>query len=388
MKRAIITPTYIGHFKYIKAYLKSFDHYLIDKEFPICFIINKDEGKEFLKIIEPYKNKLNLKLFYLEDIFKTYNITESPEEILNKYGRLSFQTLKKFYGGLYSGADEFLFLDSESMLIKPAKMETLFDEYFKTPNFFMSKVEDRHDGYKDTFVYNYICTVANILEIKPEYWTVDSYEWFYKKEILEDLINEYGQPIDIIKKVIPTGKFPDLEGVLEALLYYLFIYKNNNKYNYRIYIVQDEFRKYLGDNNYRAFRKEFDNNERLNVAGLYELCTYFINNETADNFIKLFNDKNIHVMRFTVPNNNYLAQKKVIDATPICILPSEQEHLFGINNNKLAVTCYRHGALKYYKKLIKHINNLSIIKPFEIISIIYYFIKTFVKVIFTKKVAE
>lgn len=372
MKRAIITPTFKGHFTYIKEYLKSFDKYLINKDFPICFVIEKSENSDFQKIIKKYKKNLNIKIFYLEDIFKKYNIVESPKYILKTYGRLSFQTIKKFYGGLYSEAEEFFFLDSESMLIKPTDMNEVFETYFKHPNFFMSKVDDRHNGYKNLFVYNYILTVAKILNISPDYWTVESYEWFYKREILEDLINDLGQPIEIIKKVVPTGKFPDLEGVLEALLYYLYIYKNNNKYKYDIHIVQNEFSKYLGEEKYKIFRKNFDENKDLNIGGLYEYCTYHINVHNVNNFITMFQNNHIQVMRFKFPNNNYKYLKQVIENSNICILPSEQDHLFGINAKPLAIWSYEKGITNYYNRLIYHIEKLTPLNLSEIISTIYY----------------
>ena len=63
MKRAIITPTFSGHFKFIQKYLESFDKYLIDKDFPLCFIINKNEEKEFILLTKKYKN-LNIKIYF------------------------------------------------------------------------------------------------------------------------------------------------------------------------------------------------------------------------------------------------------------------------------------------------------------------------------------
>lgn len=384
MKRGIITPTYVGHFKYIEKYPKSFDMYLIDRKFPICFVIEQSEDAAFRKIIKPYKDKLNINIFYLEDIFAKYGIDESPEEILKKYGRLSFQTIKKFYGGLYSEAEEFFFLDSESMLIKPTNMNEVFDDYFRHPKFFLSRVDDRHEGYKNTFVYNYICTIAKILNISPDFFAVESYEWFYKREILQDLIDELGQPIDIIKQVIPTGKFPDLEGVLEALLYYLYIYKHNNKYKYDICIVQNELKKYLGLENYKIFRNDFDNS-LLNVTGLYESCMYFVNKNNVQGFINLFNDKNIQVMRFKEPNNNYIYQKEIIERTNIKILPSEQDIMFGINYNRFLILCYKHNTIKYLNKLNKHLASISLKKSYEIFSIIYYLVITIFKTLLSKE---
>lgn len=354
ISRAVITPTYSGHFGFIEKYLESFDRFLEDRDFPVYFIIEKKETEAFEKIVGRYKGRLNITVCFLEDIFQKYGVRETPAEILRKYGRLSFQTLKKFYGGLYSGADEFFFLDSESMLVKPVNMTAVFEQYFRCPNFFVSRCGDRHPGYEDTFVYNYVCTAADILGVKPEYWSVESYEWFYKREILQDLIAELGEPVDIVRKYVPTGKFPDLEGVLEALLYYLFILKHNDRYGYKVYVVQDEFRKYLGDDLYNRFRRRFDGNSGLNMAGIYEVCTRYIDEKNKYAFMKLFNDKGIQVIRFLPPRGNYPAQKEIVEKTGICIMASEQNHCFGLNATfknrfRLLVT-----ESKSFMKLQKH----------------------------------
>lgn len=64
MRRAIITPTFKKHFCFIKKYLNSFDKYLLDRDFPICFIIAKSENKDFEKLISKYKKSLNIKVFF------------------------------------------------------------------------------------------------------------------------------------------------------------------------------------------------------------------------------------------------------------------------------------------------------------------------------------
>ena len=54
-KRCVITPTYTGHFEYIKKYLKSFDRYLQDRDFPIYFVITREENDEFTLFVEEIK---------------------------------------------------------------------------------------------------------------------------------------------------------------------------------------------------------------------------------------------------------------------------------------------------------------------------------------------
>ena len=101
MKNCILTPTFSGHFQFIKKYLKSFNRFVSDKENCIIyFIINKSENNELSKIISDFSN-LDIKILFFEDILKKFNIEISPEELLQKYGKYSFQSLKKFYGMLY-----------------------------------------------------------------------------------------------------------------------------------------------------------------------------------------------------------------------------------------------------------------------------------------------
>lgn len=354
MEYAIITPTYSGHFHFIKKYLKSFDKFLIDRKCPLCFIIEKQEYESFKKIIGKYKNKLNINVFFLEDIFEKYGIAESPKEILSTYGRLSFQTIKKFYGGLYSEAEKFLFLDSESMLIKPTNIKEIFVNYFKKPKFFLSSLEDRFPEYEKSFVHNYTKVASNILGIEAKYFTVELYEWFYERRILEDLINDLGEPMDIIKQGIPTGKFPDLEGVLEALLYYLYIFKNNEKYKYETYIVQDLFKKYLGEN-YNSFIKNF-NSSNLNVTGIFESCTFFIKDDNVNSFIRFFNDFDIRVTRFKNTNKNYSMQKELIKNSQISIHASELNIPWGIDFNPVSDFFFSNRLEKLYKKIYKILN--------------------------------
>ena len=223
MKRAIITPTFKGHFEYIKKYLKSFEKYLLDKNFPLCFIIAQSEKKDFETLIAPYKKSLNIVVYFLEDILKDFNIEETPEELMTLYGRLSFQTIKKIYGALYIAADQFLFLDSESMLIKPTNMTSLFEEYFKAPKFFISRINNRKRTYNANFTYEFINAITSLMGEKAEYYTTESYEWFYELRILKDSIKKLGEPIDVIRNYNMPDRHPNLEGILEALWYYQYI---------------------------------------------------------------------------------------------------------------------------------------------------------------------
>ena len=57
IKNTILMPTYKGHFKFVKKFLKSADKFLLDKDSTeIVFVINKNEDKVYTiyKIVRGY----------------------------------------------------------------------------------------------------------------------------------------------------------------------------------------------------------------------------------------------------------------------------------------------------------------------------------------------
>ncbi len=381
MKRAIITPTFSGHFNFIQKYLESFDKYLIDKDFPLCFIINKNEEKEFILLTKQYKN-LNIKIYFLDDILKQYNILESAEEILSKYGRLSFQTIKKIYGALYISAEQFVFLDSESLMIKPTNLNKLFDDFYKKPKFFISDINNRNANYRNSFTYEFIRNITCLIDKNPEYYTTESYEWFYELEILKDSIKVFGNPMDVIRNYKLPNKHMNVEGILEALWYYQYILYNN-RYGYNIFITDEVLRKYL-KNNYESFKKDFDNSDFWNV-GILEVITKFINKNNYKAIIELYQNYDISITRMEMPlkYSNFKYQKKFLEQTNIHILASNQEHLFLENNFKIFLKNSK--SLNYLKKNLSFLINpiKNIIKfCFSIFNCIFYFVKFILEFLF------
>lgn len=353
MKRAIITPTFKGHFEYIKKYLKSFEKYLLDKNFPLCFIIAQSEKKDFEILIAPYKKSLNIVVYFLEDVLKDFNIEETPEELMTLYGRLSFQTIKKIYGALYIAADQFLFLDSESMLIKPTNMTSLFEEYFKAPKFFISRINNRKRTYNANFTYEFINAITSLMGEKAEYYTTESYEWFYELRILKDSIKKLGEPIDVIRNYNMPDRHPNLEGILEALWYYQYILYNNI-YNYKIYVTDDELKKFLGEKYYQ-FKYSFDSSSFWAV-GILEFITKFINKQNVNGLINLYKKYNFSIARMEMPlkYGNLKYQLEFLNTSNIHILASNQDHLIGNNSLK---------SCKSFPFLIKNLN--TFVAPFK-----------------------
>ena len=121
----------------------------------------------------------------------------------------SFQTIKKFFSALYIGAEQFLVLDSESIMISNTNLNELFDRYFSMPEFFLSQVNDRPKKFKDGFTYAFVTLASELTHYPPIYWPLESYNWFLDLKILKKMIEQYGHLYDRICELKLPKKFHD-----------------------------------------------------------------------------------------------------------------------------------------------------------------------------------
>lgn len=325
----IITPTYEGHFCYIDKYLKSFSKYVEDKEeIGIYFTINKNEEIAFSKIIVPYKKELNIHVVIFEDVLKHFNISATPQQLLERYGRFSFQTLKKFYTILYSKAEKALVLDSESMWVRKVAMKDEFEKFFSDP--FISCSEIRKDLING-FVKEIVANVNTILDMECNKWFLENFVWYYDINILKALFAQYGMPIEIVEEVHKSTKYKkERPGVFEIVLYHQYIYKNVEKYNYKVINVNEECRKYLSEEQFSEYRYNFY--ERFKGGnGLAEHAMLFLTKNNVDAISKLFINNRYNIIRCESSDENYKYQKQFFKKVQPVILAASQNHNFGIN---------------------------------------------------------
>lgn len=287
MNRCIVTPTYSKHFPYIEQYLKSFDRYLTDKGFPICFIVDRSDFADLKQIADRYSGKLNIQIIAYEDVLQSMGIDCSSADLLQKLGRLSFQTIKKYYSALYLGCEQFLVLDSESIMIRETSMGALFDRFFSAPNFFVSRVSDRPKAFQEKFTYGFMLSASKITTYPTEYWTLESYNWFLELRILKKMIQHYGGLLERIQDVTLPGRFHD-EGIEGELLYYPYIIYTPGQFGYQIYDTIPELRKSLGVKNTFRFKHQFHHSWRSHGGYLEGLASFIDRNnaEQVTDFLK------------------------------------------------------------------------------------------------------
>ena len=134
MKRGIITPTFEPHFKFVLKYLDSAEKYITDPEnITFFFTVSEGDVEKLSKLLVNYKNKLNIEILCFDEILRKHNVPYGDKKLLLKYGKFSYQTLKKFYTMLESDCDQMLVLDSESMFINKTNINKMFDDFFASP---------------------------------------------------------------------------------------------------------------------------------------------------------------------------------------------------------------------------------------------------------------
>lgn len=351
MKNCILTPTFSGHFQFIKKYLKSFNRFVSDKENCIIyFIINKSENNELSKIISDFSN-LDIKILFFEDILKKFNIEISPEELLQKYGKYSFQSLKKFYGMLYLDKyQHFLVMDTETMWVNPTNMSFLFSNFFSNPYIFYSNVNKRPSNS-----INNIRASENINYVLKSHcnkWFVEQFVRLWDVNILKDLFANYGSCLEIVDKIYNKELNSSLKmGLFESVLYDQYIYENKQKYGYNCIDLDKKLEENLPKSILEIYKKKYFDTFKGN-CGITEFFILFLNRKNYQGFLNIFKNIPLKILRVDDPNglNCAMEQKFINDLKPN-ILTCSQDHCFGLNKNNYIL---RFGLIKPFKKLKKH----------------------------------
>ena len=380
-KKCIITPTFSGHFCFIKKYLKSFDMYVEDKDdCVIYFVISKSEDTEFKKIISAYKNSLDIRVLFLEDILEHFSIPETPAMILSKYKKFSFQAIKKFYTMLYlENYKHFLVMDSETMWINKTNMKQMFDNFFSNPYIACSEIEKRPLFSKSN--HHIVENINFLLNQNDNLWFIEQFMRFWDVKILKNLIKEYGTPYEMVLKLYDREmNLPFHIGLFESCVYDQYIYHKLNKYGYKLLNFDKELENTIGESEIKKFKEKVENTYH-GSCGMYEFFANFARGEMLKGLLHIYKKYNISIVRIEHSNKNYIEQKYFLKQLKPNILTCSQNHAFGLNSNLLTPILVGCKISINYKGVEKHLKRIT--HPFKIlitwisefISIIYYIFK-------------
>lgn len=334
----IVTPTFRGHFQYIKKYLKSFKRYVKDPEnVEICFTISEDEIEDFQEIIKPYINNINIKICIFDKILKEFHVPFNANELLDRYGRFTFQTLKKFYTILYINAERSLILDSESMWIAPVVMKDCFDNFFDNP---FITVSDIYGRKWDEFTQVEISNINYLLSSNCEVWPLENFIWFYDINILKNLINEHGSLFQMAEKIYWKNRHLLTQpGIFEIVLYQNYIYLNCERYNYKVINIDKDIKHALGNEKFNQYMRMLYK-KYGGACGVAEHITEFLTNDTWERLSQVMINNHQNIIRCDNSESirAYIKQRKFMKLVNPCILAASQGNFFGINQNIWHIT--------------------------------------------------
>lgn len=368
-KCALVTPTYVGHLCFIDNYLKSLSVYLEDKNLPIYLTIEEKDVSSLLDITQRYPN-LNIKILAFEELLEANGVFDKPEDILKKYGRFSYQSLKKFYTLLSIDERYSLIVDSESMLVKKCDLFRIFQEYFEDPFVSYTLLSDRRTT--DIFLENIVANSSLLLEDDRDAFYLENFVWFYDKKIVEELFQKIGQPIDLVQKLFEMGK----KDLFEIQLYHQFIDINSQKYGYRINNIykllkenlsKDAFLQYL-DKYYLIYKGNCGLVERVGS------CVSRSNFKQISNLLKALN---FNIIRSEC-HKDIVMNNKTIQRIAPCMLSASQDHSFGIKSN------FRNKIMDFTdtrEELPRLYNIIYSLKYNKFIQFIYFSLKILLKVL-------
>lgn len=260
MKYALVIPTFKGHFKYIPTLLESYEKYVCDSDTTsINFIVSDNNEKvELSEIVKNYEIQ-NVFIYDIEKILQHYNITIKSSDLLSDVGRYSYQTIKKLYAIHYLQFEKFLILDSESLFCNKTNMSELFENYFKQPYVFYSKMPDDKE-YKNWLDYKTTQNCCKLLNVQfNNKWLLEGFHWFYEKDIINDLFKYFDNNLFSSIYEFCKSKSEFDKAIFECILYYQYIYNHNEKYKYKFVNSHNELKSILGEKYYTKIRRKMHN---------------------------------------------------------------------------------------------------------------------------------
>lgn len=308
MKKCLIIPTYPPHYNHVKKLLSSIDKFNLDKEITDIYLIisKKDYDSSLIRI---YKT-VNIIILFLEDIiFHIFTNLDNSEEnifavenLINYCDKFSFQSIKKIlslkYITSYLKYDIAYVVDSEGLFIRPFSINSIFNEYLKNKRIFYNS--------KHRLTHMRCILSKDIINtnIPVPGWLLENYLWIYEKKIIDDFFESIF--INIFKLTDITNVIK--EGTFIEVVYYHFIFINNNKYNYEFIDIYENMKKYLNAQeleNITLKRYSIGEDIRFGITEYPKII------KNISNFYRDYNIINFKI-KVNKPNINFITNTKSI----------------------------------------------------------------------------
>lgn len=227
---AIVIPSWLGHLNECVAHIRSFAEYCEDADtVPILIIVSSGEEDAFTSAFAAIP-KVSVSIVTLRALVQKHEGLEiDEEELLRRCGKITFQSLKKFYGLLEADYDWCLLTDSEGQFIRPCNLHDEIASYEASPYIIASWRRDNpHQA-------SAIRRSAELLGQEPSAWLGFSfyYQWLFEKRVVNSLRDH------LVNRGMTFADLSLAVNTFSENLYYAYLAKLSEQFGYRIIDVRD-----------------------------------------------------------------------------------------------------------------------------------------------------
>jgi len=347
MDRIIITPTFRPHFPFNRDFLASYAENASDaSEVPIHFVVSRAELADLREMIDDFPS-VTAHAHAIEDILAAAGYEVEAAELLGSVGKFAFQCLKKLYALKGLSYDQALILDSEALLLKPTRVADAFDEYYADPYVFYSDLNHRNARWYGELGDVVNTNAAKLLGVPyPKMHLLEYYGWFYDKRLVTGMFEAL--PADLLTAVRKLGRD---KHIFECVLYYTYLFNNQDRHDHRFVSVNDLLKEYLGESGYAEYIKNFTGH--WEQVGIFEFVSKEVTERNLPDLLRLFDEKRLRFYRSELVNHNERVQEALIADSPITFLVSSEN--YRRIRERIAV-CIS-GAPRDYRVNLKHLKD-------------------------------
>ena len=211
---------------------------------PIYIITDENDETQFNELPEKSENIKVIVFSRIVHLIDNKIINET--ELLRKYGKYNFQSLKKYYGIYYlffiDACDNVITFDSETMIIRDVDINDVINKYVANPFLIYS---ENNENTKELHIHVNNST-KQILKIENNIgWLLEYYMWIYEKKIFMDFIEYFLMNYE--KSVIDI--LDSYEEVFIEVLFQSFIVRDN-KYGYKLININNMMKSLISSCQY------------------------------------------------------------------------------------------------------------------------------------------
>lgn len=159
----------------------------------------------------------------------------------------------------------------------------------------------------------------------------EHFMWFYKKTMIEEIIEKYGKPYEMMLKVYEWEMKTKGHsvGLMETMLCLNYLYENAENLGYQIIYAEDELMKYLGKEEGKRYINRFFESSDGGHLGILEFPCDMVSMKNRLQMARLFKENRIWITRcdaVTFWNKKYI-EEFILNAD-IALLAVGQEHIY------------------------------------------------------------